>query len=103
MITERRIFQVKTGEAGAVVAKLKEAKPILEKLGSPVSRIYTDFYSGHTDRVVWEFEHDSLGKLESLEREMSQDDKFLKVYENWFKGLQSVIEGATVELWRREV
>ncbi len=101
MITERRIFQAKTGEAAAVVARIKEAQPIIEKLGSPASRIYTDFYSGRTDRVVWEFDHESLSRLESLEQEMAKDKEFLKVYENWFAGLKPLLEGAKVELWHR--
>jgi hypothetical protein len=33
MITERLIFQARTREAGAVVAKCKEAQPMLENLG----------------------------------------------------------------------
>ncbi len=103
MITQRRVFQAKPGAAAAVVAKLKEFQPIFEKLDGPAHRIYTDFYSGHTDRIAWEFDIESLGKLESLDWEMSQDDEFCKAYENWFEGLKPLIEGATVELWSREV
>ena len=102
MITERRVFQAKTGEAAAVVAKLKEGQPMLEKLGYLAGRIYTDFYSGRSDRVVWEFDHENLSDLENLERGLPQDPELLKVFENWFGGLKSVIEGAEVELWRRE-
>ena len=103
MITERRVFQAKTGEATAVVAKLKEAQPMLEKLGYPAGRIYTDYYSGRSDRVVWEFDHKDLSDLENLEQGLSQNAELVKVFENWFGGLKSVIEGAKVELWRREV
>ena len=103
MITERRIFQAKTGEAGAVLAKIKEAQPIQEKLGSPSSRVYTDFYSGRTDRVVWELDHESIGMIETFYQTMSRDQEFTKFFETWFKELQSLIEGATVELWHREV
>ncbi len=102
MIIERRVFQAKTGEAPAVVAKLKEAKPMLEKLGYTVGRIYTDYYSGRSDRVVWEFDHKELSDLENLEQGLSQNAELVKVFENWFEGLKSVIEGAIVELWRQE-
>lgn len=102
MITQRRVFQAKPGAAAAVAAKMKEFQPILEKLGGPSSRIYTDFYSGHTDQVAWEYDVDSLGKLESVNWELSQNDEFRKAYESWFEGLKPLIEGATVELWSRE-
>jgi hypothetical protein len=99
MITERRVFQAKTGEAASVVAKLKEAHPMLEKLGYSTGRIYTDFYSGRTDRVVWEFDHEKLDSLENLEQGLGKDAELLKTFNNWFAGLKGLIEGAEVELW----
>lgn len=103
MITHRRVFQAKPGAAAAVVAKMKEFQPIFKKLVGPTCRIYTDFHSGHTDRVVWEYDIESVAKLESFDREMSQNGEYRKVIESWFKGLTPLIEGATVELWSREV
>ncbi len=103
MVTERRIFQAKTGEAGVVVAKCKEAQPMLEKLGYGTGRIYTDFYSGRTDRVVWEFDHESLSSLENLEQGLAKDAELAKAFNSWFNGLKGLIEGAEVELWRKEV
>jgi hypothetical protein len=102
MITERRIFQARIGEAGAVVAKCKEAQPMLGKLGYGTGRIYTDFYSGRTDRVVWEFDHDNLGSLENLEHGLAKDTELVKAFSSWFTGLRGLIEGAEVELWRKE-
>ncbi len=103
MITQRRVFQAKPGSAAAVVAKMKEFQPILGKLVGPAYRIYTDLYSGQTDRVVWEFDTESLAKLESINWEISQDNEVKKAYESWYEGLKPLIEGATVELWTREV
>ncbi len=102
MITERRVFQAKPGEATAVVAKCKEAQPMLEKLGVRIGRIYTDFYSGRSDRVVWEFDHENLSDLENLEQGLAKDPESVKAFEVWFAGLKSLIEGAQVELWRKE-
>jgi len=102
MITERRVFQAKTGEAGVVVAKCKEAQTILDKVGYSTGRIYTDFYSGRTDRVVWEFDHENLGGLENLERGLAKDERLVKDFNNWFADLKSLIENAEVELWRKE-
>ncbi len=102
MITERRVFQAKTGEASAVVTKLKEAKPMLDKVGFKLGRIYTDFYSGRSDRVVWEFDHESIAGLENLEQELAKDAQLVKAFDIWFTGLKGLIEGAEVELWRKE-
>lgn len=102
MITERRVFQAKTGEATAVVKKCKEAQSMLEKLGVKISRIYTDFYSGRSDRVVWEFDHEDLSALENLEQGLVKDAELAKAFSIWFTELKGLIEGAEVELWRRE-
>ena len=68
MITQRRIFRAKPGASGAVVGKLKEFQPIVERVGGPPRRIYTDLFSGETDRVVWEFDFDTLAALEEMNK-----------------------------------
>ena len=102
MITERRVFQAKTGEAGSVVAKCKEAQTMLGRVGYSTGRIYTDFYSGRTDRVVWEFDHESIGSLESLAQGLAKDAGLAKDFNNWFTELKGLIENAEVELWHKE-
>jgi hypothetical protein len=102
MITERRIFQAKTGEAGAVVAKCKEAQALLERLGYSTGRIYTDFYSGRTDRVAWEFDHEGIASLENLDQGLAKDAELAKDFNNWFTGLKLLIENAEVGLWHKE-
>ena len=103
MITQRRVFQAKIGQAGQVVTKMQEFQPWFEKHGGPTSRIYTDLFSGKTDRVVWEFDAESLGKLESIFWEAGQDPDYQKAYGNWYESLMPLIEGATVELWNRAI
>jgi hypothetical protein len=100
MITQRRVFQAKPGAATAVVVKMKEFQPIFEKHGGSATRIYTDLYSGHTDRVVWEYDVESLSELESFEQVLKKAD-VVKAFADWYKGLVPLIEGATVELWSR--
>ena len=102
MITQRRVFQAKPGAAAAVVTKMKEFQGTFEKHGGPSCRIYTDLFSGDMDRVVWEFDIESLGKLESLFWAASQNAEYLKAYEDWYESLKPLIEGANVELWNRE-
>ena len=101
MITERRVFQAKVGQAGAVVAKIKDAQHLFEPHGWPKSTIYTDHQSGPTDRVVWNIEIESLGAMESLMNKLS-DPSVQATFEKWFASLVPLIEGATVEHWHRE-
>ena len=103
MITQRRVFQAKPGEAAGVVTKMKDFQQIWEKCGGPSCRIYTDLYSGHTDRVVWEYDVENLAKLERLDWDVTKNDELRKAFESWYEGVKPLIEGATVELWGREV
>lgn len=102
MITQRRVFQAKPGQAAGVVAKMKEFQAIFERHGGPACRIYTDLLSGETDRVVWEFDIENLSSLESLFWAASQNAEYRKAYEQWYEGLKPLIERATVGLWNRE-
>lgn len=102
MITQRRVFQAKPGMGGAVVAKMKEFDAISSNQDGPPRRIYSDLFSGRTDRVAWEFDVESLAHLETMFRETTQDAGTRKAYEDWYEGLKPLIEGATVELWIRQ-
>ena len=86
-----------------MVAKMKEFQPIFEQHGGPVCRIYTGLLSGPTDRVVWEFDIQSHTALESLFWAASQNADYVKAYEEWYQSLNPLIEGATVELWNRDL
>ena len=102
MITQRRVFQAKPGEAAAVVDKMKAFQSIFDTQGGPTCRIYTDLLSGNTDQVVWEFDIDNLSALENLFWAASQDADYAKAYKAWYEGLKPLVEGARVELWSRE-
>ena len=96
MIVERRVFQAKVGQSGAVVAKLKEAEKLFSGTGLPRGRICTDYMSGATDRVVWEIEVESLGALEET---MSALEVEAAKFGAWFGELSALIDGASVEHW----
>ena len=102
MIIQRRVFQAKVGQAAAVVAKVREYEALMQQRGWPAGRIYTDLYSGHTDRVAWEIDLESLGQMEAAFQAAVQDAASQKVFAQWFEGLKPLIEGATVEMWTRE-
>ena len=99
MIIQRRVFQAKVGQAGAVVAKLKEAESLFKGADWwPTGRVYSDYHSGATDRVVWEIEIESLSAFEELMSVIGADASFGP----WFGELVTLIEGATVEFWNIE-
>ena len=101
MITQRRVFQAKPGMSGDVVAKMKEFQSVFERHGGPACRYYTDHLSGRTDRVVWEFDTESISSLDKLFWAASQNAEFVREYEVWYEGLRPLIESATVELWKQ--
>ena len=72
-----------------------------DRVGGPPRRIYTDLLSRETDRVVWEFDIESLTALEEMTKSATADAEFRAAYEQWWAGLQPLIEGAVVELWSR--
>ena len=80
MITQRRVFQTKPGQSGAVVAKMKEFQQLFENHGGPTARIYTDHLSGNTDRVVWEFDVGNLAALENIFWAESQNVEYVQAH-----------------------
>ena len=66
MVTQRRVFRAKNGASGAVVSKLKEFQPIVEHAGGPPRRIYTDLFSGESDRGVRKLDVEHLTALEEM-------------------------------------
>jgi hypothetical protein len=99
VIVQRRVFQAKVGQAGAVVAKLKESGILFKGADWwPTGRVYSDYHSGATDRVVWEIEIESLSAFEDLMNAIGADVSFAP----WFGELSTLVEGATVEFWNIE-
>ena len=70
--------------------------------GGPQRRYYTDQLSGRTDRVVGEFDTESLSNLENILWAASQNADFVRDYESWYAGLTPLLESAIVELWNQE-
>ena len=76
MITQRRVFRAKPRAAGSVVQILNEFRPVFERGGGPSCRIYTDSLSDETDRLVWEFDADSLAATEGIFGPASQNARY---------------------------
>lgn len=97
-VIHRRTFHGKVGAADQLVAHLKTWDQNFKKFGfSYTARILTDHISGRTDRVVWEWEVPSIGKLESDMQRAMADPKAQPEFARWFAKLTSLINHAEVE------
>ena len=101
MITQRRVFRSKVGQSAGVVEKMREFQKIFDRHGGPKCRIYTDRYGGNTDTVIWEFDVESLSKLEEQSLARAESPEYRREYEAWYEGLRPLIEGAAVEILNR--
>ncbi len=100
-IINRRTFYAKVGQAGPLVAHLREFGTIAAQHGVTLKqRLLTDNGTGRTDRVVWEWEVGSIGELdmEALQGNQAAMDALSK----WERTMNGMIEYAEVENWKVE-
>ncbi len=100
-IIHKRTFYAKVGQAGPLVAQLREFGKLATQYGVGLKdRILTDHQSGRTDRVVWEWEIESTTELEmaAIEGNQAAADAFTK----WERTMNGMIEYAEVENWKVE-
>ncbi|MBI2866760.1 MAG: hypothetical protein HYX97_00325 [Chloroflexi bacterium] len=102
MVTQRRIFKAKVGKSTDVVRMIKAFDERYAKAGLKGARVYTDYLSGPTDTVVWEFDAKDLGDLEKKFNGVGQRSADAAFAQKWFKEFQTYLESATVEVWKRE-
>ena len=100
-IIHRRTFYAKVGQAGPLVAHLREFGKLASQHGMPIEdRILTDHQSGRTDRVVWEWAIESTTELdmEALQGNQAAAEAFTK----WERTMNEMIDYAEVENWKVE-
>ena len=99
-IVHRRIFYGKVGMASPLVEHMRAGDQILAKHGALVaSRILTDDMTGRSDRVVVEWEMDSIAVMNAeLERIMSGPESQAEMAQ-WMEKLATLIEYAEGENW----
>ena len=95
-IIHRRTFYAKVGKASALVEKLREFSGAIGLATG--SRILTDYQSGRTDRVVWEWEIESIGALEATMSSIS-DPAALAAFTTWERQINELVDYAEVEHW----
>ena len=98
-IVHRRVFYAKVGMAGPLVEHLREFGKLMAKHGSsPKDRVLTDYMSGRTDRVVWEWEMSDLAEFAAVEAVMGSDAA-RDAFTQWERKMNDMIHYAEVENW----
>ena len=97
-VVNRRTFYGKVGKADAIVAVLQEGGKLFAKSGVKQNyRILTDNNSGRTDRVVWEWEAESLAAVEAAVQKAMATAAGQKAFGAWFGKLSEMITHAEVD------
>ena len=101
-IIHRRTFYAKVGGAGPLVEHLREFGKLAAQYGLELDqRILTDFQSGRTDRVVWEWEVESMTELD-MEALVAGNQAAADAFSKWERTMNGMIEYAEVENWKVE-
>ena len=98
-IINRRIFYAKVGQSGPLVDHLREFGKMAAQYGATVKeRLLTDYQSGRTDRVVWEWEVADLNELTS-DVEIMGKPGAAEAFTQWERKMNDMILYAEVENW----
>ena len=96
----RRVFYGKVGAAFQLIDHLREGEKLFQQYGAKFkTRILSDYNSGRTDRVVWEYEVDDLAVIDEALNKMMSDPQGQAGMEAWFEKLKPLIDQAEVENW----
>ncbi|MBM4405821.1 MAG: hypothetical protein FJ039_06525 [Chloroflexi bacterium] len=97
-IVHRRTFFGKPGEGDKIIALLKQGEKLFIKFGMKYkARILSDYNSGRTDRIIWEWEVSSLGQLDADMEKAMKDPKAGAEFGAWFGKLTPLITHAEVD------
>ena len=99
-IVHRRVFYAKVGKSDQLAELLKETNDAMSRFGTVTKgRVLTDYLSGRTDRVVVEWEVDSIGELESGMEGAMTSPEGQAWFNDFFPKLADLIHYADVENW----
>ena len=87
--------------AGQLVEHLSAGAKLFAEHGQTVkARVLTDYMTGRTDRVVWEWEVGSLGELESGMGQLMSTEASRAAFSQWERTMSEMIESAEAENWQ---
>ena len=99
-IVQRRVFYGKIGTGGELIEHMKKGNEAMARFGMKFkARVLSDYQSGRTDRVVVEWEMDSIADLESGMNEAMSDSQAQAELGPWMQRLNELIHYAEAEHW----
>ena len=99
-IVQRRVFYGKVGTGDQLISHLQEGNMMARGAGMAIKpRILSDYLSGRTDRIVVEWEVESLQELEAVQTELWAYDEGPEMMHEWFGKLTEMIDYPEVETW----
>ena len=97
----RRIFYGKVGKGDQLIEDLIQVNLMVRGQGVAIRpRILSDFNSGRTDRVVMEWEANTVEELDSAETEVMAYEEGADLFRESFDKLAELIEFAEVDTWQ---
>ncbi len=99
-VIHRRVFYAKVGAAGELVQHLREGEKVLRRYGLEFkTRLLTDHLSGRSDRVVAEWEGESIGDVDAgMARALASPEAQAEMGP-WLEKLNSPIHYSEAENW----
>lgn len=99
-IMHRKTFHAKVGQAGPLVQHFQEADERMKGFGIAwETRIYTDYFSGRSDRVVVEWVLDNLADMDDQMAQIMELPEGAAYFETWMAKLNDMIHYADAENW----
>ena len=99
-IVHRRTFYAKVGQATSLVQHFQEAETQMKGYGIGwETRIYTDYYSGRSDRVVVEWVLDDLGEMDAELNRVMEIPEAGAFFGAWMGMLNDMITHAEGDNW----
>ena len=96
----RRVFYGKAGAADQLVQHMQEANEAMAKFGSGMNtRILTDRMTGRSDRVVVEWEMESIGSLDDSMSDLMGNSEAAAYFGPWMEKLNTLIHYAEGDIW----
>ena len=96
----RRIFYAKVGSADQLVQHMLEADQAMRRYGTGMkTRILTDHMVGRSDRVVVEWEMDTVGHMDEVMGQLMENPEAAAYFNPWMEKLNSLIHYAEGEIW----
>ena len=96
----RRVFYAKVGQADQLVRHFQEAEQMWQEYNPPYkARILTDYFSGRSDRVVYEWEVENMADLDAFFNRVMQDPQAQQSFGGWESRMNEFIHYADAETW----